>query len=198
MPPKRTKQSSITSMDFLFFRSSQRCVWADRSRFLDPTGKDTCQMKNRIHCTCSLFAIIMRCTSGMQVVHPLKQWNCRRWTWMDRTTEKPAARTDGCGWTVQTSPSTPISVESIHALSIHTHLRKFESFTQRQHWYGTFPPVQQDTTTTGTSDISPPSVCVHTDCLIPYCHKDIRLEVKNLPESLKFKDREISVEHIDS
>jgi hypothetical protein len=31
-----------------------------------------------------------------------------------------------------------------------------------QHWYGTFPPTQQDTTTTGTSDVSPPSVGVHT------------------------------------
>jgi hypothetical protein len=32
-----------------------------------------------------------------------------------------------------------------------------------QHWYGTFPPAQQDTTTTGTSDVSPPSVGVHAD-----------------------------------
>jgi hypothetical protein len=32
-----------------------------------------------------------------------------------------------------------------------------------QHWYGTFPPSQQDTTTTGTLDVSPPSVVVHTD-----------------------------------
>ncbi len=32
-----------------------------------------------------------------------------------------------------------------------------------QHWYGTFPPVQKDTTTTGTSDVSPPSVGVNTD-----------------------------------
>jgi hypothetical protein len=39
-------------------------VWADRSRFLDPTGKDTCQMKKRIHCTCALFAIIRESSSG--------------------------------------------------------------------------------------------------------------------------------------
>ena len=32
-----------------------------------------------------------------------------------------------------------------------------------QHWYGTFPPAQQDTTTTVTSDVSPPSVGVHAD-----------------------------------
>ncbi len=32
-----------------------------------------------------------------------------------------------------------------------------------QHWYGTFTPVQKDTTTTGTSDVSLPSVGVHTD-----------------------------------
>jgi hypothetical protein len=32
-----------------------------------------------------------------------------------------------------------------------------------QHWYGTIPPAQQDTTTTGTSDVSPPCVGVHTD-----------------------------------
>jgi hypothetical protein len=32
-----------------------------------------------------------------------------------------------------------------------------------QHWYGTFPPTQQDTTTTGASDASPPSVGVYTD-----------------------------------
>jgi hypothetical protein len=43
MVPKRTKQSSITSMGFLFFRRLQRCVWTDRSRFLDPTGKGTCE-----------------------------------------------------------------------------------------------------------------------------------------------------------
>jgi hypothetical protein len=30
-----------------------------------------------------------------------------------------------------------------------------------QHWYSTFPPEQQETTTTGTSDVSPPSVGVH-------------------------------------
>ncbi len=46
-------------------------------------------MKKRIHCTCALFAIIMPCTSGMEVVHPLKQWICRRWAWMDRAAEKP-------------------------------------------------------------------------------------------------------------
>jgi len=32
-----------------------------------------------------------------------------------------------------------------------------------QHWYGTFPPAQQDTPTTGTSDVSPPSVGVDVD-----------------------------------
>jgi len=32
-----------------------------------------------------------------------------------------------------------------------------------QHWYGTFPPAQQDTTTTGTSDVSPPSIGVYAD-----------------------------------
>ena len=74
---------------FLFFRSPQRCVWADRSRFLDPTGQGVCQMKKRIHCTSAPCASIMRCTSGMQVAHPLKQWSCRRWAWMDRAAEKP-------------------------------------------------------------------------------------------------------------
>ena len=29
-----------------------------------------------------------------------------------------------------------------------------------------------------------------------YCHKDARLEVKHLPESLKFNDRERSVEQM--
>ena len=31
-----------------------------------------------------------------------------------------------------------------------------------------------------------------------YCHKDTRLEVKYLPESLKFKDRERSVEEMEA
>jgi hypothetical protein len=84
MPGKRTKQSSITSMGFprFFFRRPQGCVWTDRSRFLDPTGKDTCEMKKRIHCTSTPCTSIMRCTSGIQVVHPLKQWSCRRWVWI--------------------------------------------------------------------------------------------------------------------
>ncbi len=43
-----------------------------------------CQMKKLIHCTSAPCASIMRCTSGLQVEHPLKQWSCRRWTWMDR------------------------------------------------------------------------------------------------------------------
>ncbi len=37
------------------------------------------------------------------------------------------------------------------------------TMTSLQHWYGTFPPAQQDTTTTGTSDVSPPSVGVDAD-----------------------------------
>jgi hypothetical protein len=40
---------------FLFFRSpqrcAQRCLCADRSRFLDPTGNGACQMKKRMHST---------------------------------------------------------------------------------------------------------------------------------------------------
>jgi hypothetical protein len=32
-----------------------------------------------------------------------------------------------------------------------------------QHWYGTCSPQQLDTTTTVTSDVSPPSVGVHAD-----------------------------------
>jgi hypothetical protein len=31
-----------------------------------------------------------------------------------------------------------------------------------QHWYGTFPPAQQDTATTGTSDVFPPHLLVYT------------------------------------
>jgi hypothetical protein len=34
---------------FLVFRSPERCVWADRSRFLDPTGKGACQMKKVVY-----------------------------------------------------------------------------------------------------------------------------------------------------
>jgi hypothetical protein len=32
-----------------------------------------------------------------------------------------------------------------------------------QHWYSTFSPQQEDTTTTVTSDVSPPSVGVYAD-----------------------------------
>jgi hypothetical protein len=61
MPQKKeTKQSSITSMGFLFFGSPQRCVWADRSRFLDPTGQGACQMKKRIHCTRPVLNLIIK------------------------------------------------------------------------------------------------------------------------------------------
>jgi hypothetical protein len=49
---------------FLFFRNPQRCVWVNRSRFLDPTGKDTCEMKKQIHCTSTPCASIMCCTVG--------------------------------------------------------------------------------------------------------------------------------------
>ena len=28
-------------------------------------------------------------TSGLEVVFPLKEWSCRRWVWMDRSTQNP-------------------------------------------------------------------------------------------------------------
>ncbi len=116
-------------------------------------------MKKRIHCTCALFAIIMRYTSRMQVVHPLKQWSSRRWTWMDRTTEKP---------------EDPIPIVyflwSTRCLSYNTGTEPF-------------PPAQQDTTTMGTSDVSPPSVGVHANMTGERSSGDNQSKFPHLPPS---------------
>ncbi len=50
-----------------------------------------------------------------------------------------------------------------------------------QHLYGTFPPSQQDTTTTGTSDASPPSVGVHTDMVGKNRSGDTQSKFPHLP-----------------
>ena len=52
-----------------------------------------------------------------------------------------------------------------------------------QHWYGTFPPSQQDTSTTGTSDVSPPSVGVHTDMSGEISSGDTQSKFPHLPPS---------------
>jgi len=52
-----------------------------------------------------------------------------------------------------------------------------------QHWYGTFPPAQQDTTTTGTSDVSPSSVGVHTDMAGESSSGDTQSKFPYLPPS---------------
>ncbi len=52
-----------------------------------------------------------------------------------------------------------------------------------QHWYGTFPPPQQDTPTTGTSDVSPPSVGVHTDMEGEISSGDTQSKFPHLPPS---------------
>jgi hypothetical protein len=52
-----------------------------------------------------------------------------------------------------------------------------------QHWYGTFPPLQQDTTTTGTSDVSPPSVGVHADMTGESSSGDTQPKFPHLPPS---------------
>ena len=52
-----------------------------------------------------------------------------------------------------------------------------------QHWYGTFPPALQDTTTTGTSDVSPPSVGVHTDMTGESSSGDTQSKFPDLPPS---------------
>ena len=72
----------------------------------DPTGQGVCQMKKRIHCTSAPCASIIRCTSGMEVAHPLKQWSCRRWVWMDRTPRNRRIRSSVGGDTDMTGEST--------------------------------------------------------------------------------------------
>ena len=52
-----------------------------------------------------------------------------------------------------------------------------------KHWYGTFPPVQQDTTTTGTSDVSPPSVGVHSDMAGERRSEGTQSKIPHLPPS---------------
>ena len=53
------------------FRNPQRCVWSDRSTFLDPTGKASCQVKKRIHSTSVPCTSIMSYTSEIKVVHSI-------------------------------------------------------------------------------------------------------------------------------
>jgi hypothetical protein len=50
-----------------------------------------------------------------------------------------------------------------------------------QHWYGTFPPAQEDTTTTVTSDVSPPSVGVHADMASEISSGDTQSKFPQLP-----------------
>jgi hypothetical protein len=50
-----------------------------------------------------------------------------------------------------------------------------------QHWYGTFPPAQEDTTTTVTSDVPPPSVGVHTDIAGEIRSGDTQSKFPHLP-----------------
>jgi hypothetical protein len=52
-----------------------------------------------------------------------------------------------------------------------------------QHWYGTFPPAQQDTTTASTSDVFPPSVGVHTDMAGENSSGDTQSKFPHLPPS---------------
>ena len=50
-----------------------------------------------------------------------------------------------------------------------------------QHWYGTFPPAQEDTTTTVTSDVSPPSFGVHVDMTGEISSGDTQSKFPHLP-----------------
>jgi hypothetical protein len=50
-----------------------------------------------------------------------------------------------------------------------------------QHWYGTFPPSQEDTTTTVTSDVSPPSVGVYADMSGEISSGDTQSKFPHLP-----------------
>ena len=54
-----------------------------------------------------------------------------------------------------------------------------------QHWYGTFPPALQDTTTTGTSDVSLPSVGpnLHADMAGESSSGGTRSKFPHLPPS---------------
>ena len=52
-----------------------------------------------------------------------------------------------------------------------------------QHWYGTFPPAQQDTTTTVTSDVSPPSVGVYAVMVGERSSGDTQSKFPHLPPS---------------
>jgi hypothetical protein len=51
------------------------------------TGRMSNEEANSLYkCTVREYHVLH---SGMQVTHPLKQWSCRRWAWMDRAFEKP-------------------------------------------------------------------------------------------------------------
>ncbi len=82
----------------------------------------------------------IRCPSRMQVVHPLNQWNGTEEMGVDGQDNRETGGSDSDRIFFMKYPM---------------------SFLQQ--WYGTFPPVQEDTTTTVTSDVFSPSVGVHTD-----------------------------------
>ncbi len=76
---------------FLFFRSpqrcAQRCLCADRSRFLDPTGNDACQMKKRMYSTSAPCVTVRE-------YHDLHKWDTGvfvSWIllWLGRKTTPP-------------------------------------------------------------------------------------------------------------
>ena len=91
MGRKKTVQSSITSMGFpLLQKTGEMC--GTRSTCLENSGTLTeaaCVTMNQIRSLNVPCPGFMLYTSGVEVVFPLKLWNCRRWVWMDRSVQNP-------------------------------------------------------------------------------------------------------------
>jgi hypothetical protein len=139
MAPKRTKQSSITSMGFpLLQKPAEMCV-GRQIKVIGSYWKGRMSNEEAI----SLYLCTVR------DYHALHKWDAGGTP--SQVMELQEMGVDGQG-----------SRETGGSASDRIFFTKYP-MPFLQDWYGTFRPQQQDTTTTVTSDVSPPSVGVHTD-----------------------------------
>jgi hypothetical protein len=159
MSPKRTKQSSITSMGFpLLQKPAEMCVGRQIKVFGSYwKGRMSNEETNSLYL----------CT--VHDYHALHKWDAGG-------TPSQAMELQEMGVDGQSSRETGgSSSDSIFFMKY--------PMSFLQHWYGTFPPAQQDTTTASTSDVFPPSVGVHTDMAGENSSGDTQSKFPHLPPS---------------
>ena len=139
MPPKRTKQSSITSMGFPRLQKSGEMCVGRQIKVLGSYWKG--RMSNEE--ANSLYLCTVR------DYHALHKWDAGG---------TPSQAMELQEMVVDGQDNRETGGSSSDRIFFMKYPIPF-----LQHWYGTFPPAQQDTTTTGTSDVSPSSVGVHAD-----------------------------------